>query len=341
MDIHQNARLTPFSREALAQTVLLRQVTLNSAAAEFKVSPKTASKWVRRYQHEGRGGLRDRSSRPRHSPRRCSSDLVVRVEALRRQRWTGIRIALATGLSRATVSRVLRRLHLSRIRDLDPPPPVIRYEHPFPGDLLHLDIKKIGRFQAVGCRITGNRQGRIHRAGWEYVHVAIDDHSRIAFSQILLNQKAASAAAFLEAAVAYYARLGIAIRRLLTDNGPCYRSGIFRRLCHQLGVTHRFTRPYTPRTNGKAERFIQTALREWAYARSYDNSQVRAAELPSWIHQYNWHRPHASLNQAPPISRSGLDRNNLLSHHNQVSGAESVSADHSFLFFPIRESPSC
>ena len=315
MDIHQNARLTPFSREALAQTVLVRQVTLNSAAAEFKVSAKTAAKWVRRYQREGRSGLRDRSSRPLHSPRRSPSDLAVRIEAFRHQRWTGVRIALATGLSRATVSRILRRLHLSRIRDLEPPPPVIRYEHPLPGDLLHLDIKKIGRFQAVGCRITGNRRGRIHRAGWEYVHVAIDDHSRIAFSQILPNQKASSAAAFLQAAVDFYARLGIAIRRLLTDNGPCYRSGIFRRFCHQLGLSQRFTRPYTPRTNGKAERFIQTALREWAYARPYDNSQVRAAELPAWIHQYNWHRPHASLNQAPPISRSGLDRNNLLSHH--------------------------
>jgi transposase InsO family protein len=295
MDIHQNARLTPFSREAL--------------------SAKTAAKWVRRYQREGRGGLCDHSSRPLRSPRRCPPDLVVRVEDLRRQRWTGVRIALATGLSRATVSRILRRLHLSRIRDLEPPPPVLRYEHPRPGDLLHLDIKKIGRFQAVGCRITGNRRGRIHRAGWEYIHVAIDDHSRIAFSQILPNQKASAAATFLQAAIDYYARLGIAIRRLLTDNGPCYRSGIFRRLCHQLGLRQRFTRPYTPRTNGKAERFIQTALREWAYARSYDNSEVRAGELPAWIHQYNWHRPHASLNHAPPISRSGLDRNNLLSHH--------------------------
>jgi transposase InsO family protein len=279
------------------------------------VSAKTAAKWVPRYQREGRSGLRDRSSRPQCSPRRCPSDLAGRVEALRRQRWTGVRIALATGLSRATVSHILRRLHLSRIRDLEPAPPVIRYEHPFPGDLLHLDIKKIGRFQAVGCRITGHRRGRIHRAGWEYVHLAIDDHSRIAFSQILPNQKASSAAAFLQAAIAYYARLGIALRRLLTDNGPCYRSGIFRRLGHQLGLSHRFTRPSTPRSNGKAKRFIQTALREWAYACSYDNSQVRAAALPAWIHMYNWHRPHASLNQAPPISHPGLDRNNLLSHH--------------------------
>jgi len=315
MDIHKNARLTPVLREELANKVLLGGLALNSAAAEFKVSAKTAAKWTRRYQQQGRAGLSDRSSRPLCSPRRCSFDQVRRVEVLRRQRWTGLRIALTTGLSRATVSRILRRLQLSRIRDLEPAVPIVRYEHAAPGDLLHLDIKKIGRFQAVGCRITGNRRGRIHRAGWEYVHVAIDDHSRIAFSQILPNQKAPSAAAFLQAAVAYYARLGIFISRVLTDNGPCYRSGHFRRLCQQRGIRQRFTRPYTPRTNGKAERFIQTALREWAYARAYDHSQARALELPAWLHQYNWHRPHASLNHAPPISRSGLDRNNLLTHH--------------------------
>ncbi len=315
MDIHKNARLTPILREELAKKVLSLGLTLNSAAAEFKVSPETAAKWSGRYQQHGRPGLQDRSSRPLRSPRRCSDDQVHQVELLRRQRWTGLRISLTIGLSRATVSRILRRLHLSRMRDLEPAPPIVRYEHAAPGDLLHLDIKKIGRFQAVGCRITGNRRGRIHRAGWEYVHVAIDDHSRIAFSQILPDQKAPSAAAFLQAAVAYYARLGISISRVLTDNGPCYRSGCFRRLAQQLGIALRFTRPYTPRTNGKAERFIQTALREWAYSRAYDNSQVRAAELPIWLHQYNWHRPHASLNHAPPISRSGLDRNNLLTHH--------------------------
>jgi transposase InsO family protein len=315
MDIHKNARLTPILRGELANKVLSQGVSLNSAAAEFKVSAKTAAKWVRRFQQQGRPGLQDRSSRPLHSPRRCSSAQHSLVEGLRRQRWTGLRIALTTQLSRATVSRILRRLHLSRMRDLQPPTPVVRYEHAAPGDLLHLDIKKIGRFQAIGCRITGNRRGRIHRAGWEYVHVAIDDHSRIAFSQILPNQKAPSAAAFLRAALDYYARLGISISRLLTDNGPCYRSGCFRRLCQQLGIGQRFTRPYTPRTNGKAERFIQTALREWAYSRAYENSQQRAVELPRWLHQYNWHRPHASLDHAPPISRSGLDRNNLLTHH--------------------------
>jgi transposase InsO family protein len=315
MDIHKNARLTPILREELAREVLSRGLTLNSAAAEFKVSPKTAAKWARRFQQQGRAGMPDRSSRPSRSPRRCPQEQVGQVERLRRERWTGLRISLTTGLSRATVSRILRRLHLSRMRDLEPPPAILRYEHAAPGDLLHLDIKKIGRFHAVGCRITGNRRGRIHRAGWEYIHVAIDDHSRIAFSQILPDQKAHSAAAFLQAAVDYYARLGISISRLLTDNGPCYRSASFHRRCHRLGIRLRFTRPYTPRTNGKAERFIQTALREWAYRRAYHNSQARAAELPAWLHQYNWHRPHASLNHAPPISRSGLDRNNLLTHH--------------------------
>ena len=315
MDLHQNARLTPVLREELAEKVLFQGVTLNSAAAEFKVSPKTAAKWMRRYQQLGRAGMRDRSSRPLRSPLRCSPQQIAQMELLRRQRWTGRRISLTLGRSRSTISRVLRRLRLSRMRDLEPPVPIVRYEHAAPGDLLHLDIKKIGRFHAVGCRITGNRRGRIHRAGWEYVHVAIDDHSRIAFSQILPDQQAHSAAAFLQAALAYYARLGISISRLLTDNGPCYRSGHFRCLCSQLGIRHGFTRPYTPRTNGKAERFIQTALREWAYSRAYDNSQARAEELPRWLHQYNWHRPHASLNHAPPISRSGLDRNNLLTHH--------------------------
>jgi transposase InsO family protein len=315
MDIHKNARLTPLSRELLAISVLSRGITFKAAALQFNVSPKTVAKWVRRFQKEGPGPLADYSSRPHRSPRRCSADQAVQVEVFRRMRWSGFRIALATQLSRATVSRILRRIHLSRISDLEPPPPVRRYEHPHPGDLLHLDIKKLGRFQSVGCRITGNRRGRIHRSGWEYLHVAIDDHSRIAFSLLLPNQKASSAIAFLQAALDFYARLGINVRRLITDNGPCYRSGFFRRFRLGLTLEHRFTRPYTPRTNGKAERFIQTALREWAYARSYDNSQLRAAELGPWIHQYNWHRPHARLNHAVPISRSGLDRNNLLTHH--------------------------
>ena len=222
------------------------------------------------------------------------------------------------------MSRILRRLHLSRIRDLEPAVPLIRYEHAAPGDLLHLDIKQLGRFSRVTVRPDGRRRGTLHR-GWEYVHVAIDDHSRIAFAQILPRFDAACAIAFLRASVAYYASLGISIRRLLTDNGHCYRSRAFRAAVLELGLRHHFTRPYTPRTNGKAERFIQTALREWAYARSYQNSQQRLEHLLPWLHHYNWHRPHGSLNHAPPISRSGLDRNNLLRLHSHPRATQTQS----------------
>ena len=311
----QECTTHPHLREELAHKVLTQSCTLTAAAVAFHVSRKTAAKWTRRYRALGASGLADRSSRPHRSPRRCDAALDSRVAALRHQRWTGIRIAFATGLSRATVSRILRRYKISRLRDLNPPAPVIRYEHPHPGDLLHLDIKQIGRFGAVGIRFSGNHKRKVKGMGWEYLHVAIDDHSRIAFSEIFPNQKAASAAAFLRHAVRYYARLGIPIRRLLTDNGVCYRSGLMQRTCQQLGIRQRFTRPYTPQTNGKAERFIQTALREWAWARPYQNSEQRRHELPGWLHEYNWHRPHASLDHAPPISRSGLDGNNLLTHH--------------------------
>ena len=314
MDIHKNARLTLHGREALVRTVLNRGVTLNSAAAEFKVSARTAAKWVRRYQFEGSAGLRDRSSRPQRFYRPTSPILIEQVETLRRQRWTGCRIARSTGLSPATISRILQRKGISRLRDLNPVPPVVRYEHACPGDLLHLDIKKLGRFGCVGHRIHGDRSRHVRHGGWEYVHVAIDDHSRIAFSQVAPNEKGVSAAAFLQTALAWYGRLGIRVRRLLTDNGPCYQSRAFREVCQQHGIKHIRTRPYTPRTNGKAERFIQTALREWAYGCAYNTSEERTAYLPRWLHDYNWHRPHASLGGAPPISRSGLDWNNVLIH---------------------------
>ncbi len=193
--------------------------------------------------------------------------------------------------------------------------PVQRYEHARPGDLLHLDIKKLGRIARPSHRVTGDRRDRVAGIGWEYLHVAIDDHSRIAFSAIYPDEKHSSVLAFLTEALAYYARIGIRFRALLTDNGPAYRSRAFAQACRALGLKHRFTRPYTPRTNGKAERFIQTALREWAYARTYQNSNQRSQELGPWLHQYNWHRPHGSLGWSPPLSRSALDRNNLLRLH--------------------------
>jgi transposase InsO family protein len=312
MDLHQNARLTPKSRELLALFVLHQGRSLNTAAATFRVSRRTAAKWVTRYRLGGKAALQDRSSRPRRSPRRLSQAVHEQVLAWRRQQRTGREIAMLAGISRASVSRLLRRAHLSRWRDLHPLPPARRYEHPFPGDLLHLDIKALGRFQGMALRGDGRRRGLRKRCGWEALHVAIDDHSRLAFSCVLPNQTADTAITFLGAALAFYRRHGIHIRRLLTDNGHCYRSLRFAQACAELGLQHRFTRPYRPCTNGKAERFIQTSLREWAYARCYDSSDQRNQWLSAWLHHYNYHRPHGSLAYAPPISRVPLDGNNLL-----------------------------
>ena len=303
MDIHQNARLTPRSREALVETVN-RGLRFSSAAASFHVTPKTAAKWVRRYQSEGVAGLRDRSSRPHRSPRATSSPQVEWVIALRRQHRPAYHIARSTGLSPATVSRILRRARLSRWRDLHPLPPVVRYEHPFPGDLLHLDIKGMTRFQQVVWRGDGRRRGQHKHPGWEALHVAVDDHSRLAFTQILPDQKTSTAIAFLRDAVDFFARHGIAIRALLTDNGSCYRSQYFRHACSELGLKHRRTRPYSPQTNGKAERFIQTALREWAYSTHWPDSDQRNLALAPWTDYYNHARPHGSLHYQPPISLS-------------------------------------
>jgi transposase InsO family protein len=315
MDYHHNARLTIHSREQLAKKVLAGELRLNEAAASFHLSRQTAAKWVRRFRQDGSPALRDRSSRPHRSPRATSAALVSRVEALRRQRWTGVRIAQATGLSRATISRILTRLQLNTTRQLEPPIPIIRYEHPTPGDLLHIDIKKFARIAKPGHRLTGNPQDETRGAGWEFLYVAIDDHSRIAFTAMLPNETAASSCEFLRQAVDYFARLGITVRRVMTDNGPCFYAHRFAHACRALDLKHIRTRIYTPRTNGKAERFIQTAIREWAYARLYQNSAERLSCLAPWTHQYNWHRPHSGLNQKPPISRSALDVNNLLRHH--------------------------
>jgi len=304
MDIHKNARLTFRSREALAKKIIVEKVTLNAAAAAFNVGRKTAAQWMHRYRALGALGLFDRSSRPRRSPRRTSPALVAHVIALRRQLRPAYQIAQTTGLSPATISRILQRAHLNRWRHLHPAPPVVRYEHATPGDLLHLDIKALTRYQSVSIRGDGRRRGRPQFAGWQALHVAIDDHSRLAFSRMLPNQKADTTVAFLRAAVAFYAQHGISIRRLLTDNGHSYRSHLFRRVCAELGIRHHFTRPYTPRTNGKAERFIQTALREWAYVRHYTNSEERDLHLSPWLHYYNFTRPHGSLGYAPPISRA-------------------------------------
>jgi transposase InsO family protein len=316
MNVHKNARLTRHSRADLVRRVKVEGQTANAVATAFGVTIKTVGKWVARFVAEGVEGLRDRSSRPHRLHRPTPAAIVEKVEALRRQRWTGKQIAAEAGVSPATVSRILRRLGLNRIASLEPAEPVRRYERAHPGELIHIDIKKLGRFDRVGHRITGDRQSNSRGAGWEFVHVCIDDASRLAFSQILPDEKKESAVAFLKAAVAYYASLGVIVARVMTDNGSCYRSRAFRDACRDLGLRHIRTRPYTPRTNGKAERFIQTALREWAYAQAYPNSARRAEELPIWLHRYNWHRPHGSLKSKPPISRLALAEDNLLRLHN-------------------------
>jgi transposase InsO family protein len=321
MNIHKNARLTPHSRAELIRRVLTGRQSPMSVATDMGVSIRTVRKWVARYRAEGEAGLLDRSSRPHRLRRPTPPDIVGQIEALRRRRIPGNQIARTLGVSAATVSRVLRRLGISRAKDLEPAEPVRRYQRDHPGELIHIDIKKLGRFHAVGHRITGDRtgqsnpRGRGQGAGWEFVHVCIDDASRIAFSQIMTDEKATSAVDFLHAAIAYYASLGITVTRVMTDNGACYKSRAFSGACKALGLKHIRTRPYTPKTNGKAERFIQTSLREWAYAQAYPTSEHRKAELPRWLHQYNWHRPHGSLQTQTPISRLGLDENNLLRLH--------------------------
>ena len=316
MNMHKNARLTPFGRERVVKQVLSGQ-TAEAAARAVGVCPRTARKWVARFEAEGFEGLKDRSSRPHRLYRPTPTTIAEKIEALRRRRWTGKQIAAEVGVSPATVSRILRRLGLNRIAALEPAEPVRRYERQHPGELIHIDIKKLGRFERVGHRITGKRTGNAasRASGWEFVHVCIDDASRLAFSQILPDERKESAVAFLNAAVAYYASLGVKVARVMSDNGSCYRSKAFRDACRDLGLRHIRTRPYTPKTNGKAERFIQTALREWAYAQAYPNSARRAEELPIWLHRYNWHRPHGSLKSKPPISRLAQTEDNLLRLH--------------------------
>mgnify|MGYP000985374926 CR=1 FL=1 len=320
MDMHKNARLTPHGRERIVRQVLSGQ-RLASVSEAAGVCSRTVRKWVARFQAEGLAGLQDRSSRPHRLHRPTPQETVDRIEALRRERRPASHIAKEVGVSPATVSRVLKRLGLNRLKALDPAAPVRRYQREHPGELIHIDIKKLGRFERPGHRVTGDRTGQStgrasgRGVGWEFVHVCIDDASRVAFSQIRPDEKARSAAAFLKAAIAYYKSLGVTVTRVMTDNGPCYMARAFARACRRLKLKHIRTKPYTPKTNGKAERFIQTALREWAYAQAYPNSDRRADELPVWLHRYNWHRPHGGIDSNTPISRLALTEDNLLRLH--------------------------
>ena len=316
MNVHKNAKLTPLGRERMVQAMLGGQ-TPQSAARDAGVCPRTAWKWLKRCEAEGRAGLADRSSRPKRLRCPTPADKIEQVIALRRQRLPGKEIAARTGLSSATVSRILRAARLSRARDLDPAPSPNRYEHARPGAMVHMDVKKLGRFSGIGHRITRDRATatRTIGRGWEFVHVAIDDNSRIAFSKIMPDEKQESAIAFLKEARAFYRALGIRIERVMTDNGSCYKARNFKAACRRRGIKHVRTKPYTPRTNGKAERFIKTALNEWAYAQPFETSELRAAELPRWLHRYNHHRPHSAIGDMPPVSRLPKSGNNLLRVH--------------------------
>jgi transposase InsO family protein len=317
MDVHSNARLTPKGREDMVCAVVEHGLGKAEAARRFNTTAKTVKKWVDRFRQEGINGLVDRSSRPHSSPRQTPLATCEAAEALRRQRHTQSHIATTLGLSTATISRICKARGISLLSTLEPKVPRPRYERDAPGELIHLDIKKLGKFWKTGYRITGRVAGhqRSDGAGYEFAHVAIDDHSRVARIDILPDEKKESAILCLLRTVAYFDRLGVRVDRVMTDNGSCYRSKAFANACRTLGIKHIMTRPYTPQTNGKAERFIQTALREWAYACRFDTSEQRREALPAWLHRYNWHRPHASLDKKPPISRIRLTRKNLLQLH--------------------------
>jgi transposase InsO family protein len=315
MNSHKNARLTYARRLEMVLEVVQGRASVARAARSHGVTDKTARKWLARYLAVGQSGLLDASSRPAHSPRSIDPAKALAIVELRKRRLTQARIAQALGVSKSTVGRVLKRAGLSLLSDLEPAEPLVRYEHEAPGDMLHIDIKKLGRIERPSHRVTGDRNDRSRGAGWEFLFVAVDDHARIGFTAMHPDEKKGSAIAFLHAAVAYYARLGVTIRRLLTDNGSAFRSKAFVHACHELGIAKRYTRPYRPQTNGKAERFIQSALREWAYAFTYQRSEQRTAALEHWTHHYNWHRPHQGIGGAAPISRLSAPRENLLTLH--------------------------
>ena len=303
MKLHRNARSTPISRQLLVDRVLHQGWTYAAAGEAAGVSRRTVGKWVQRFRHGGAEALADRSSRPGPPAHQTAATTVALIQQLRLTHglpaWA---LGRALDVPRSTVSAWLRRLGLNR-PSVEPPAPVQRYEWPAAGDMIHLDIKRLGRFHQAGHRVHGDRQRGSPGAGWEYVHVAVDDHTRLAYVEVLPEQGGPACAGFLVRAIAWYQAHGITGRRLLTDNGSGYLSRVFRAGCAALGLRHRRTRPYTPRTNGKAERFIQTLLREWAYVTPYATSQERRRALRPWVRYYNRERPHASLGYQPPLTR--------------------------------------
>jgi transposase InsO family protein len=305
----------------LVNDVLQAGLTQAAAAGLHRVSVPTVRKWVSRFRAQGEEGLHDRSSRPKRSPWSIAQTQVQQIVEGRRRYLTQARIAASVAVSKSTVGRVLRRAGLSRLSDLQPAEPPQRYEHELPGDLVYIDTKKLGRIERMGHRITGNPRDNTNGAGWEFLFVAVDDHARIGFTDLYPDERHASAVQFLHNLVAYFASLGVRVQRILTDNGGVFRSKPFKAACHALGLKHKFTRAYRPQTNGKAERFIQSALREWAYGIPYNHSTERAHMLERWIHHYNWHRPHQGIQGRTPMTRLRQSRNNLLTLHRLQSSA--------------------
>jgi transposase InsO family protein len=286
--------------------------TLKAAAEAAGVSVRTVSKWRSRFRAEGEDGLLDRSSAPRSIPHRTSEELVEAIAALRRLRMTAAEIAECLRMALSTVSAVLTRIGLGKRSRLEPPEPVLRYERKRPGELLHIDVKKLGRIGRPGHRVNGDRRTRTRGIGWEYVHVCVDDATRLAYVEVLADEKAVTAVGFLRRAVAHYRGYGIQVERVMTDNGSCYRAIIHALACKTLGIRHLRTRPYRPQTNGKAERFIRTMLGGWAYGAIYASSDERRRALPGWLDFYNHRRPHGSLGHQPPLQRlEALTRNNV------------------------------
>lgn len=309
---HHGARLTVYSREQIVARVLGGQPAAEIADA-FGVSVRTVRKWVARFRAGGRAALSNRPSAPVRVSRRLPDRLVAVIVWLRRRlRLTGAQIAAKLGLPRSSVARWLRRAGLGRLSQLDPPDPVRRYQRERPGELIHLDIKKLGRFDRPGHRVTGTRRGCRNRgAGWDFVHVAVDDATRLAYVEVLSDERKATTTGFLLRALRWFRRQGITVERVMTDNGSAYRSKPFRKALRRLAIRHIYTRPYTPKTNGKAERFIQTLLREWAYGLAHPSSDARNADLSRWLDWFNASRPHSALKGLPPLAAV----NNPLRNH--------------------------
>jgi transposase InsO family protein len=316
MKLHRNARTCPHSRLLIVERVLEQGWTLRQAATAAGVSVRTVSKWLRLFRAEGEEGLLDRSSAPKTVANRTPEDRVQVIAALRRLRMTGAEIAELLEMPLSTVGAILTRIGLGRLSGLEPPEPPNRYQWARPGELVHIDVKKLGKIARPGHRISGRVSGGGHHRrsfhlGWEYVHVAVDDATRLAYAEVLGDEKAATAAGFLRRAVAFFRSFGVRVERVMTDNGACYRGVVHALACKALGLKHLRTRPYRPRTNGKAERFIRTMLGGWAYGAIYRDSEERTRALDGWLDFYNRRRPHGSLRRQAPIVRLRAIRNNV------------------------------